>query len=417
MRTWNECQYLKSIRDNDQIPIDPSLQSIFNCHSIHGKCQYYRPAHFFHSKCGIHNYPQIITTSLTSKSLDQLPTFQETLLEMIELQSNKQLWQGQPPILIPFVSYMNEMKMAKSRTSFQRHNLSFIHVHKTGGTTIHMAMRDMNLYNGTETILVTNHHHHNHSKKGKEDEVVSVHIQHYKKMYDVYSQLRILRRSKMAREKTNHFFNKAVRYQPRDHWDTVNPNDLGEDPSIEPPGEKNVYNTISKDLNHMMFALVRDPVERFISAVGQVTSSKFSKKGSGLKLKNACISSQNENELSTSSILKCFVNVILEKGYWVDVHFTPMILEISFATLQRDVPVALFHFDSLPDVVHDLGLDPRIKKKNGKQEGYRQELLVNATVEDFDFNTLRDLCHLYLMDVLLMRDLGYSTHCDSIVFQ
>ena len=185
-------------------------------------------------------------------------------------------------------------------------------------------------------------------------------------------------------------------------------------------------------------ALVRDPAERFISAVGQVTSSVFSNKGSGKRLKDKCIPSWVEKSKdsttrtrrkrlgqqkiitptktkTTSDVIRCFVNIIKNEGYWVDVHFTPMILEISFATMQKDVPVTIFPFEKLPDIVSELGTDPTIKRKDGQKEGYRSILLANASVDDFDSDVLQELCDLYLMDVLFMRDLGYATNCDSFL--
>lgn len=50
------------------------------------------------------------------------------------------------------------------------------------------------------------------------------------------------------------------------------------------------------DMNHMIFALVRDPTERFISAVGQVTSSKFSSKGRAKQFKDLCIPPSYEHQ-------------------------------------------------------------------------------------------------------------------------
>ena len=92
-----------------------------------------------------------------------------------------------------------------------------------------------------------------------------------------------------------------------------------------------------------------------------------------------------------------------------------MILEISFSTMQKDVPVAIFPFEKLPNVLDEIGFDPRIKKKDGSKDGYRSSVMYNATLDDFDEDVLLDLCELYLMDVLFMRDLGYTTTCDSFV--
>ena len=56
------------------------------------------------------------------------------------------------------------------------------------------------------------------------------------------------------------------------------------------------------------------------------------------------------------------------------------------------------------------------KHVDGKKAGYRSELLVDSTVDDLEEDVLRDLCNLYEMDVLFMKDLGFATLCDQVLY-
>lgn len=333
-----QCRRQGYIQWKDKTPEDPSIPSIFNCHSSHGRCQYFRPAHFFHS-CG------------------QGHEFASILREMQQEHLEGRLWRGMPPILMPYLRLNTNMQM-KSGKYFDRHNLSFIHVHKCGGSSIYLAFRDIEIKNEQSLQI-------------KDD---------YKGTYFLYSQMRDITMNSKGWNESKAFLENAVTYQKPNDWD---------------------------ESNHMIMAVVRDPVERFISAVGQVSSEKFQ---SGKKLRNICIKS------TARDTLQCFVDLVKEKGYWIDLHFTPMVLEISFATMGKDVPVAIFPFSALPDILSSLGANPKRKKKDGKKAGYRSPVLVNVTTHDLGPTGLFDICNLYKMDVILLRSLGYPSHCDLFNF-
>ena len=508
--TEEECQRLEQIRTMDKIPLDPSTQSIFNCHAPFGKCQYYRPAHFFHPNCGIAATIADNSTASDGKNnsnirLEQLQTiqkFEQYLQEMIELRDEQKLWPelGQPPIIIPWVTYTDEVTMRMNQNvqinhewykneingrynittsndennsplfqkeyqengqeqqrqkQYKRHNLSFIHVHKTGGTSVVSAMTKHleKLINGSNNRKYSGRDHK--IEEGTQNNNLSK----YKGMQHVYAQSRSKAQNKKQLRMTEHLLKNAVRYQAEDGWDDKNDDVIDSEKYSVGSYNDLPQSETATNTKHMMMALVRDPVERFISSVGQVTSTKSSKKGAGKRLKEICIlSSQLDtdvemevngegesgsakmaqstttaisvngqiidktnnnkattvmNSTTTSDVFRCIVNIIKKEGYWIDVHFTPMILELSFATMQKDVPIAIFPFKTLPEVLINLGFDPRIKKKDGSKAGYRSNLLTNATIDDLHPDVLEDLCHLYLMDVLFMRDLGFETNCDS----
>jgi len=268
--TMDECQRQQYIQEQDKTPNDSYIQTIFNCHSTYGKCKYHRPAHFFHS-CGIgHSFAPILN-------------------EMEEERTTGRLWRDMPPISVPYVQLQSNMQM-KSGRHFETHNLSMIHVHKCGGTSLITAFRDLKVHN-------------------EQDLNTSQNV--YSGMHTLYSQGRSMQRSERTWNETGEFLNGAMTYQARNAWDKT---------------------------NHMMVAVVRDPLERFISAVGQVTSDKF-KSGKGLKEK--CVKG------NASDTLRCFVKLVKADGYWIDLHFAPMIMEIAFATMGKDLPVAIFPFEEV----------------------------------------------------------------------
>ncbi len=287
-------------------------------------------------------------------------------------------------------------------------------MHKVAGTSIVCSFRDLTLFKDKKGKSMNNE-----AMEGSDNEE-SIDVERYTGLHVFYSQGRSMELNEKAWNRTSAFLDQAVRYQREEDWDTIEPMI---DDTVTDGGYSNAKKVDQKShLNHMMVAVVRDPIERFISAVGQVTASKYAKKGSTKILKERCLPPQLDGTDSQTlvnktapEVLRCFVNIVKSDGYWIDLHFTPMILEISFATMQKDIPVAIFPFDSVPNILAEIGSSPNKRKKDGKGDGYRQSMLVNATIDDIEDDVLRDLCELYHMDVLFLRDLGYATNCDGIL--
>jgi hypothetical protein len=91
-----------------------------------------------------------------------------------------------------------------------------------------------------------------------------------------------------------------------------------------------------------------------------------------------------------------------------------MVLEISFATIYKDIPVAIFPFTEVPNLLIELGANPNDKKKDGHKKGQRKsQLLVDMSTDDYDADMLQKLCKIYEMDVMFMNHLGLTTTCDK----
>ena len=178
-----------------------TVQSIFNCDLSDAKCSYYYPAHFFDSECGIGRSFRWIIDDTQAKMKDG------------------SLWVGMPAIGFPTVRVLKPtteqsetpLVHSKSSTPLAGEHLSFIHVHKSGGSSLHDAF---NTLSSNHKASLTRHRWW--SPGGIQD-------------------------SRMQ-EKTRSDLKHAITY-----------------PSSLP---------FATD-DHVIFAVVRNPVERFISSIGQ----------------------------------------------------------------------------------------------------------------------------------------------------
>ena len=347
----------KSFEHGDTSPTE-DVESIFNCNSEYGNCKWHYPAKFFDAECGI-----------GKDYVDQVEVLKK-------LHAERQLWLNGPPIVIPWASITPRVVKSKFHPEpFPTHNISMTHVHKTGGTS---------LVNAFGQIL-------SRKAKGMRYTVYLPDKTGPKTTRFPPNTQKILERKNITinahnprTERVSNFLNGAVKY--RSEW---GPND------------------------HTLFAVIRDPAERFISAIGQATGAfGSSANGVGKKLLKECVKATSKETLS------CFVNLVQNNSTLVEVHFTPMVLEISFATMWKDIPVAVFPFEAVPALMHELGADPKSKRKDGHKKGYRKDpILTNMTSADYTHDSLIQLCEIYMMDVLFLNHLGYPTTCDPMLEQ
>ncbi len=334
------------------------VKSLFNCNSEEGKCKWHFPAKFFDKTCGIGK------------------DFVDEIEVLKDLHGKQELWLNGPPIVIPWAAITPSVTAHQFRKEpYPTHNLSMTHVHKTGGTS---------LVNAFGAIL-------RKGAKGKRHTVYQPGKSGPMQRRPLGPSLNSTRKSTTHPRSVNwsrqynassRFLNGAVKY--RSEWGPT---------------------------DHTLFAVIRDPAERFISAIGQATGAYGSAmNGIGRQLLKECLKSTSKETLG------CFVDLVKNNGTLIEVHFTPMVLEISFATMWKDIPVAVFPFTEVPALMNELGADPNSKKKDGHQKGYRKDpILTNMTIADYDNKTLKDLCEVYYADALFMHHLGYESRCDQFL--
>jgi hypothetical protein len=299
----------------------------------------------------------------------------------MELKRNATLWLNMPAIGFPTFSFDSTLQTTPpmNGTSFLNETISFIHVHKAGGTTLHNAY--------TLLSKVTKHpvQRHRWFMPGR----------------------RIRRRVRKHNNDSNAVENLS--------WGKdVSP--TKEDTSDETRqflANAMVYPNYGRfeETQHVLFAVVRDPVERFISSIGQAMGGKGSQNNQvSLWLQKRCIKE------SSQETLRCCIDYVKEHGWWFELHFTPQVLDISFSTMWMDIPVALFPFRHLPDILQHIGT-PTTHSRDGSAKSYRPHaVLTNMTVTDYDDAMLKDICTIYEMDVVMQRNLGMEVpKCDAFI--
>jgi Sulfotransferase family. len=351
--------------DHGDVSSLDNVTSIFNCGSESGTCSWYHPARFLDKYCGIGK------------------EFFSDVEYMKELYDSRQLWLSGPPIVIPWASIKPEnMKPNPYRPGpWPHHNLSMTHVHKTGGTSLVTAFG---------SVL----------SKGARGKRHLVYMPGRKKVVPTVEKMNLRSRIKgmnhtfreppptkiytASFKEASKFLDGATKYKKPDEW---------------------------RESDHTLFAVVRDPVDRFISAIGQATGAYGSSQNDiGQQLLDECLKD------SSRETLRCFIELMHTNSTWIEVHFTPMVLEISFATIYKDIPVAVFPFTQVPNLLLELGSNPAIKKKDGHKSGYRKSaVLTNMTAADYDDDMLLRLCQVYKMDAMFMKHLGMSTKCDKVI--
>lgn len=159
-------------------------------------------------------------------------------------------------------------------------------------------------------------------------------------------------------------------------------------------------------MDHVLFAVVRDPTERFISSIGQAMGGRGSKRNLiGSKLQKECIKS------TPADTLKCMAKYVQDHGHWIELHFAPQVIDISFSVMLQDVPVALFPFKHIGALIDYLG--------NYQESKYRDRphpVLENMTVNDYDEESLGIVCRIYEMDIIMQRSMGMEVpRCDPFI--
>jgi hypothetical protein len=160
-----------------------------------------------------------------------------------------------------------------------------------------------------------------------------------------------------------------------------------------------------------MFAFIRDPLERFVSSIGQAMGAQGSHNNIvGKELQSRCINGTVYSLQNSRYTLQCCIDYIQENGFYFEIHFTPQAVEIAFATQMYHVPVAVFKFEeSYSTVLTEMGANHEIKHRDGDSKGYRPNpVLTGMTPVDYTPELIRQICKLYEVDVILHRSLGWD---------
>jgi Sulfotransferase family len=409
----------KKKKHNKEQPAASSLSSFpsvdfFDCHRNDSLCTFFQPRHFFQNGSGKAAFMREHDFERLGGSNPNLPAC--TGLS----------WWSTSPTLQDFNNNNNNnttitLSLVPSTTTTRNnnsnaywHNLSFIHIHKCGGTTIQATMRAL------QTQIIR-------SSSSLNNVTCNVETYKYsigggsKRQKEVNSQKRLAHIQDIARAQQQ-------QQQHQQHDTALTKSGLIS--SVFP-----------------VFTIVRDPVDRFLSAFQQVMHYNDD-------LRSTCL------KRTAKATIQCVIEFVRQKtnyngngGGGLDVHLVPMAMHLRLFH-ETDIVISVFHLKDIRAISQYLQFDSgsssssfpffsssttttmmsrnnnsitstgtataatapviHIHDRSQVKFATSKVLATMSAVKDCDSKMLQDICDLYAVDVAMMHSLGFeTTYCSS----
>ena len=299
-----------------------SKDSFFNCDEENAICNFFRPHHFFHSGLGAPFLPDYKRLGGTNQNL-------------------------------PACTGLSWWPLDKNLTSHYNYvpqNISFVHMHKCGGTTVKAAMQDLRRAIRSEPNFQSR-------------------IESYRYSFGGGSAKQKERNSKLR----------------LDHIQSI-------------------AEAQERQLLFPVFTLVRDPVDRFLSGVQQVMHYNDDFRSKCLK-KTAKMTIQCAIEDVTRTSFRRDVHLV---PMAMHLRLFDEYDDLKVAVFHlKDIKHVLRYLGATGEAAthtHD-----RTQEKYATSK-----VLATMTANDCDEHMLRDICGIYAVDVAMMRSMGYApTSCPT----
>jgi len=391
--------------------------SIFDCDGGRGKCRYFYPSHFFIDPSHINSTSSFSNSSQYAKG----SKFYHLLEEMEKLIQERKLWLHMPYVGLWTMSFFNDKINPETNQNFQQQNLTFLHVHKTVSDrclvpgisfvvkenidfshTFFSLVAQSHLFEKGGTTVVKHANSRIQSITGKA-------TQHFKVF--MFQWLVGQQNSMAVRLRGAHSNAFPPMHESPAMFETTLDH-LKHATKYKQPSEWNAR-------DHLLFGIVRDPTERFISMIGQAFGAHGSARNGGVaeELKRDCLNSETYSLDASRFTIQCVISKIKEHGYFFEIHFTPQAVEVAFSTqMTPNIPVALFPFENLKEVLTEIGCSPDSKVRDGGGRYRPSPVLQSMSVNDYTPDLVRQICELYEVDVILLRMLGWTaSSCDPYI--
>lgn len=344
---------------SDSITHIPRGLSFFDCDSAKSKCTFLYPGEFYH------NYNRIIssktewrkTIGLDNSNLPALTSLSWwTTFSASDMSSSN----------LQRLDYLIDEHLGLSR------NLTYIHVHKCGGTSIQSALskraskvRRMEFrYQmlNSSAAMYSDIHHYKHSYGGGSPRKKAV----------------------WDKERIEHI--QALRDGLYQNNQTAFP----------------------------VFTVLRDPLDRFVSAVQQVMHYNAEFRSKCLREPPNSIDEVMAAALR-QQIIQCAMDDMEETRYRRDVHLQPMAAHFRLLDGNgdevKDTPISIFHMNDLRHVLDEITETSEqttsIHARDRSDENYATSpLLATLSVDDFSDDMIQQICRLYHVDYSLLKWLG-----------
>lgn len=398
----------KTIRWSQHNVPTSTINSPFNCFLPNSLCTYYYPADFFDPKCGLGKQYNIF------------------LQQAEEMRQNRTLWMNMPAVGFPTLTLNHT---CYSTTQVNRHGVYDIipNPNYSKDSNHNVPLNRATLHNiGSFTLepeQANNAYGHPSTLQCMTERVSMLHVHKVggTSLHSAFDMADSMGRGKGVLQIRHKFFTPSRGPDSRPLFSGGGLDILHRTEStlyLDTLESLTKYATtypekVYEPEQHLVFAFVRDPVDRFISSLGQALGASGSQGNQiGPVLKEECVVDKE----TSGEVLKCIAKYVQEHGFWIELHFTPQVIDISFTTLWTDIPIAVFPFKELRTVLDYFG-SGNVTRRDGGSAGYRSnKLLTDMTVDDYDEETLKIVCSIYEMDVIMQRSLGFDAgRCDPYV--
>ncbi|KAL9179073.1 hypothetical protein ACHAXT_000115 [Thalassiosira profunda] len=350
----------------------------FDCSRDGSKCRSFNPGAFFRQ---YYNTTEATSGNAQSNGTDEryLQWRREIGLENANLPALDSLsWWVERGDDIP--GSVQRSWMQSHANNLPPRNVTYIHVHKCGGTSIQGA-----LYRRARRI------------RDRGSDIPDKH-----KLIEFHADVRTYK----------HSFG-GGRREKKEHWDKLR---AGHVRAIEESQKKGSVASNAFPI----FTVVRDPIDRFLSAVQQVMHYNAEFRTKCLReptesLLSSLVSQhkREENEAKLrKETLRCAIEDMAETQYRRDVHLVPM---ASHFRLLDALDVSVFEMKDIERVLRYLGDDPTREGSKSNHMRDRSDvkyatssILARLSPNDCDEEMLQGICKLYRIDVELMRWLGFG---------
>mmetsp|Transcript_8481 Transcript_8481/g.13008 ORF Transcript_8481/g.13008 Transcript_8481/m.13008 type:complete len:437 (+) Transcript_8481:113-1423(+) len=176
---------------------------------------------------------------------------------------------------------------------------------------------------------------------------------------------------------------------------------------------------------NIVFAVMRNPVKRFISSMGEVMSSRETSRCVECKkyLEPCLFDEDGLASTSAPDVLFCTLKSIKANGFFNE-HLIPHAMFLTRLLNDNDIEIAVFPIEHLDSIVSEFGVENAIKanprtRKNIDAEnptGLVENFLSILKDDSSEVNTkiIREICSVYAVDVSIMKYLGFPVkYCDD----
>ena len=373
---------------NDSEPGVIMHDSFFDCQSKESRCRYFNPNQFFDSYFSSY----INDVHLNIPASEQLLYWRNDIgLENVNLPAltSSSWWASFSDTEMGIIDQKRIKLQIDGHFGFSP-NLTYIHMHKCGGTSIQSALAKRASYVKKVQFNASIETH-----AEKRSMIIGMHsnVHHFKHSYGGGS---AQKKEKWDKDRIDHILALT----------------------------QAVNRTKENQINHTafpIFTVMRDPANRFLSAVQQVMHYN-------IEFRSKCLQDQPHKTINANAaasarrqLINCAIDDMNETNYRRDVHLLPMASHFRLFDgnnrnhLSRNIYISVFYMNDLEYVlstISDKGKKPgsqsaAIHARDRSNEEYATSpILAKLSVADFTNDAIEKLCVLYHVDYVLLKSLG-----------